>query len=322
MNACPSPELLDIARHQPPPRTRPRRLAASGAASIAFAREAISTYDVTAPATPEAAQWDGWGTALKPGHEPICLARKPLDGTVAATVLKHGTGALNIDATRIGTSKDVPASPSGAGSYGGNPNGQTADDSGMNPNIGRWPANVILDPEAAAMLDEQTGELTSGKVGPEGFRGEYKADVYGRYAENRIDPATVYGDTGGASRFFYCAKVSSAERAAGLPDGNSHPTLKPINLMRWLVRLVGGQPGSVILDPFAGSGSTGIAAILEGMNFVGIEQDAEYVEIARARIAWWAEHPDGMKLVDRLEHENAAKAKSDAGQISMFDEAT
>ena len=155
-------------------------------------------------------------------------------------------------------------------------------------------------------------------------------------------------DSGGASRFFYCAKSSSAERNAGLNGfeavstgqlaggeagyddpvsarfrtvkQNVHPTVKPIELMRWLVRLV-TPPGGLVLDPFTGSGTTGCAAMLEGFRFVGLEREPEYAAIARARIAWWAEHPDGMQLVERLEAERERKAIADSGQLGLFGEA-
>jgi DNA modification methylase len=265
-------------------------------------------YDLTAPATPDAERWQGWGTALKPAHEPIVLARKPLSGTVSANVLAHGTGALNVDGCRIGE--------------------------------GRWPANVCLDPEAAAMLDEQTGSV-GGNHCPKDASGTNA--VYGDFAQRPDSSLVGYGDSGGASRFLYVAKSSSAERNAGLdgfeatfsptmgngiggkehdpetatPKRNTHPTVKPIELMRWLVRLV-TPPGGTCLDPFTGSGTTGCAAVLEGFRFVGIEREPEYAAIARARIAWWSEHPDGMKLVERLEAEREHTAKREAGQIGLF----
>jgi DNA modification methylase len=203
-------------------------------------------------AMPEAKQWDGWGTALKPAHEPIVVARKPLIGTVVENVLKHGTSGINIDGCRILTDEN----PSGKRRKGKPPKreeGSWANDR-RSPEtfaeerkgeaIGRFPANVILDEKAGAMLDEQS-------------------------------------DSNGASRFFYCAKPSQAERNGGCD--NYHPTVKPVNLMRYLCRLV-TQPEGIVLDPFMGSGTTGIAANMEGFNFIGIEMDEEYIEIARARI--------------------------------------
>jgi DNA modification methylase len=254
---------------------------------------------------------DGRGTALKPANEPIVLARKPLVGTVAANVLAHGTGALNVDACRIGTSKDVPASPASY-SFGGNgiySGGGQRMGTGLRSDIGRWPANVLLDEEAARLLDEQSGTLISGSRAAGvrkglGFQG----------ADGDGGPA-ITGSIGGASRFFYVAKASRKERDLGcdhLPpksageatdredgsDGlnspragagrtggarNGHPTVKPVQLMRYLVRMV-TPPGGVVLDPFTGSGTTGIAAIQEGFHFVGVEREDEYVSIARARI--------------------------------------
>jgi site-specific DNA-methyltransferase (adenine-specific) len=225
---------------------------------------------------------DGRGTALKPAHEPIVLARKPLVGTVAANVTVHGTGALNIDGCRIAHSGDADRASAVPGSattvaplrYGGQnhrPFHDTKDATPYEQNtLGRWPANVILDEDAADLLGEP-------------------------------------------SRFYYTAKASRAERNAGLDgmperftatmgDGivarehneseptawtkNHHPTVKPIALMRWLCRLI-TPPDGLILDPFLGSGTTGIAAALEGFRFIGIEQDADYLAIAERRIAHW-----------------------------------
>jgi site-specific DNA-methyltransferase (adenine-specific) len=270
----------------------------------------------TAPATDLARQWDGWGTALKPAFEPIVVARKPLVGTVAVNVARYGTGALNVDATRIGETKDVPASNSNApnavyGDMGNRPETR----SGMNPNLGRWPANVVLDEDAAALLDKQSGILAGGGAST-GTR-KFTNTVFGHGLGWSDAPGIGKKPPGGASRFFYTAKASRAERNAGL-DGmparqqgqrygtvqdarphtaddyeyprtgaaNHHPTVKPIALMRWLVRLV-TPPDGLILDPFLGSGTTGIAAVLEGFHFIGIEQDETYLDIARRRIAHW-----------------------------------
>lgn len=266
----------------------------------------------TAPVTAAAAAWHGWGTALKPGHEPVVLARKPLEGTVAANVLARGTGALNIDASRIGTPKNVPASPAKdriGQNAKGDERGRTADTSGFDPNVGRWPANVLLDEAAAAELDAQSGT----DRGCKGTRSESTA----RNGVTDFSPrqGTLYTDSGGASRFFYVAKPNRAERDRGcehLPartggeatdraDGsagvenpragagrtggarNYHPTVKPVALMRYLVRLV-TPPGGTVLDPFTGSGTTGMASRLEGFQFVGIEREPDFFEIAKARI--------------------------------------
>jgi site-specific DNA-methyltransferase (adenine-specific) len=208
------------------------------------------------PATPEAQQWHGWGTALKPAHEPAVLARKPLTNTVADNVLTWGVGALNIDGSRVGG------------------------------DAGRWPANVILDEHAAEALDEQSGHSVSKSGGKSGSN----ANPMSWHESNVNRPRVGHNDSGGASRFFYIAKASRAEREAGLEGdserANHHPTVKPIALMRHLVRLVTPK-GGVVLDPFMGSGSTGCAAMLEGMRFVGIDITAEYVDIAERRIQHW-----------------------------------
>jgi hypothetical protein len=247
------------------------------------------------------------------------LARKPLVGTVAANVLTHGTGALNVDACRIGRA-DGDRTEYGRGKE--LPHANTTAALGKFTKVtpytpdsaGRWPANVLLDEEAARLLDEQSGERgSSGRVGSRSASAARTsmAGILGAQADVRKE----IGDSGGASRFFYVAKASRRERDAGcehLPaksageatdredgsDGlnspragagrtggarNGHPTVKPVQLMRYLVRMV-TPPGGVVLDPFTGSGTTGIAAIQEGFHFVGVEREDEYVSIARARM--------------------------------------
>lgn len=240
---------------------------------------------ITAPATDEAKQWEGWGTALKPAFEPIIVARKPFKGTLVPNVLAHGTGGLNIDACRVEGIKDVPASPRRAkqgvtfGELGNDP----GTGSGWDPNVGRWPTNVVMDEDQAETLDEQTGVLKSGLM-KAGTKEKVGADVYGTYESEGMKQDT-YGDSGGASRFFpvfkYQAKAPAKERPK--VDGIAHPTVKPLGLMRWLVKLVTPEGGTV-LDPFAGSGTTGEAALLEGMNCVLIERDAAYVPLIVTRI--------------------------------------
>jgi site-specific DNA-methyltransferase (adenine-specific) len=220
---------------------------------------------------------EGWGTALKPAFEPVIVARKPLVGTVAANVSAHGTGALNIDGCRIGTTKDVPASVSRTdGAVYGKYARETGDESGHNPNIGRWPANVLLDEEAAAALDAQTGVLAAGnrpKVRSGiGFTG---GSVGGEYDGARMD-------SGGASRFFYVAKAAQHERPK--VGGKGHATVKPVALMRWLVRLI-TPPYGIVLDPFAGTGTTAEAAIIEGHRCVLIEAEADHLPLIQARLA-------------------------------------
>jgi DNA modification methylase len=217
---------------------------------------------LTAPATDAARQWSGWGTALKPAWEPIIVARKPLCGTVAENVLTHGTGGINVDGCRVGAHD-----PACDMDYD-----CTCGASGQ----GRWPANVVHDGsnEVVGLFpDTASGSRKAGRHVVAGGQGRY-----GLFSEGELPE--IIGDSGSAARFFYCAKASKADRSAD----NRHPTVKPTALMQYLCRLV-TPPGGVVLDPFTGSGSTGKAAVLEGFDFVGIEREAEYVEIARARIA-------------------------------------
>ena len=256
---------------------------------------AKTTMQITAPATPLAQQWQGWGTALKPAHEPIVVARKPLHGTVADNVQAWGVGALNIDGCRVGLS-DGESAPSGSGNGSKNSlysqvQNSHGNDGNTTPASGRWPANIILDEEAAQMLDEQSGVSKSSVRPPLADR---ENDERGTWQMRPRKTAQVrgYSDSDGASRFFYVAKASKAERKAGLdaPDGeraNRHPTIKPITLMRYLVRMV-TPCGGVVLDPFMGSGTTGCAAMLEAMRFIGIDITPEYVDIADRRIQHWA----------------------------------
>jgi hypothetical protein len=415
--------------------------------------------------------WGGWplcprcglpvglGTALKPSHEPVVVARKPLAGTVAGNVLEHGTGALNVDGCRIGgppPSVPQPALNSPTGNVYGFQTGHGRNGE-MSSASGRWPANVVLShhedceqvgtrrvktgthmgqnldptqaPERRAygtyrkdaankghadadgmeeipawrcvescpvrLLDEQSGTLDSGPRTPI-RNAQARPEQVSKGAERaRTGPMPRYTDPGGASRFFatfsqggqremrecqaegcpylaadglrfcrhhdeppesrfmYTAKASSAERNAGLegfeerevwrttgeglglrrepgslsstdeptqrkPARNGHPTVKPIALMRWLVRLV-TPPGGTVLDCFAGSGTTGIAASLEGFNFVGIEREEEYVRIAEARIKWWGEHPEGMEITKSLEADRKRRAVADSGQLGFLD---
>ncbi len=219
---------------------------------------------ITKPATLEAKKWDGWGTALKPANEPICLARKPLkEKTIAANVIKHGTGALNIDGCRIETPNTYKQNQSG-----------------------RFPANVILDEEAGAILDKQAPTVgnmmnVNRKTTTTGGTG----NSWTTSSKNEGDSNGFYDGLGGASRFFYCAKASKSERNTGL-EQNNHPTVKPVKLMRYLCRLI-TPPNGTVLDPFMGSGTTGIGAMLERFDFIGIEMEEEYLKIAEARIEAW-----------------------------------
>lgn len=239
----------------------------------------------------DARPWYGWGTALKPAFEPCVVARKPIAGSVAENVLTHGTGALNIDATRVAMSDADAAIIDGMGGFGKHKveaavygeYGHT--DSHAHPD-GRWPTNVALDVAAADELDAQTGELSETK--PHKFRRGAttgKGIGYGSGSTGG-DAEITYEDSGGASRFFpafrYEAKASSAERPK--VDGVQHPTVKPLDLMRWLVRLVAPQ-GATILEPFAGSGTTIEACIAEGMRCIAIEREEQYLPLILDRIS-------------------------------------
>src|SRR5699024_7476743 len=205
------------------------------------------------------------------------VARKPMATTVAANVLEHGTGALNIDASRIGTTEDIGSRPAptkaeGWGMGGDGKHGWTPSTSG------RWAANVILDEHMAGVLDEQSGELKSGALTPTGR--EKKGYVYGRGHQTSLTN-TCASSEGGASRFFYVAKAPERER----PDVNGvkHTTVKPLTPMRYLVRMV-APPTGIVLDPFAGSGTTIEAALLEGFQSSGIELTDEYLPLIQQRI--------------------------------------
>ena len=227
--------------------------------------------------TPEAQLWDGWGTALKPAFEPIVVAMKPIDGNFVNNALTWGVAGLNIDGGRVETSdklQTLDGSFSFNGTGGANETGKHIiyRDAAQ----GRFPANLIHDgSDEVTALFPQT---KSGKMTPNHKRNGSKSWFTGD------DIGETFGDSGSASRFFYCAKASRAERNAGL-ENNGHPTVKPIALMRYLVRLTKTPTGGVVLDPFMGSGTTGIACELEGREFIGIEREPEYVEIAEKRIA-------------------------------------
>ncbi|QZD96942.1 DNA methylase [Mycobacterium phage Thresher] len=251
---------------------------------------------VTAPATDAARQWEGWGTALKPSFEPVVVARKPLVGTVAANVLEHGTGALNIDACRIEYEQggSLATNPSlRSGISGGNGGHIFPTETGrrvVTPHAsGRWPTNVVLDEAAAAALDEQSGTLKSGLMRAGTKRAARDGAVYGRLDEDAT-PRDTYADSGGASRFFpvfkHQAKAPTKERPSYVnEDGNkvAHSTVKPLALMRWLVKLV-TPPGGVVLDPFAGSGTTVEACLLEKFRCIAIENEPDYIPLIEQRL--------------------------------------
>jgi site-specific DNA-methyltransferase (adenine-specific) len=282
-------------------------------------------------------EWEGWGTALKPAHEPIVMARKPLsEKTVVDNVLEWGTGGINIDESRIridlenedrARGKNTIQKTSGIGFTGNKKDSQETPL--YNLEQGRFPANLIFDEEAGKILDEQSG-ISKSQGGNKPVGGNYKL------SENRTQqPYFNFGDVGGASRFFYCPKTSKTDRNEGLddfedkeaprrddgqpygmntnkfrPDGserkpvqpkkNNHPTVKPTDLMLYLIRLVTPKGGTT-LDPFMGSGSTGKAAVRGGFDFVGIEREDEYMEIAQARIQYEQDNPYNEEKGERVE---------------------
>ncbi len=239
-------------------------------------------YNLTAPATPEAQQWAGWGTALKPAHEPIVVARKPLIGTVAENVLTHGTGALNIDGSRIAGNRVVTSNGSRNEIYGDLT--ANAGQTWESHTAGRWPANVILDESQAAELDRQSGDVKG--MSSQNSNGHVSQGMFGSVGNIPAGHREGHNDTGGASRFFYVAKANKSERPN--IDETAHPTVKPLTLMRYLCKLV-TPPGGTILEPFAGSGTTVQAALMEGFNVIAIEMTDEYLPLIVERIERYGE---------------------------------
>ena len=294
-------------------------------------------------------EWEGWGTAIKPAHEPIVMARKPLsEKTVVNNVLEWGTGGINIDESRISTDEVITNHSRGAesaiskGKYGDSKEQETHQTPSQT--LGRFPANIILDKEAGRILDEQTGELST--VGSPKKIDNSKTSIFGA----GVPGFQMYGDKGGASRFFYCPKTSKTDRNEGLDEfedkyyaagnqakaelkrgnvefnsnkgkgrderhnhnqvgvsKNNHPTVKPTDLMLYLIRLITPKGGTT-LDPFMGSGSTGKAAVRGGFDFVGIEREKEYMEIAEARIQYEKDNPYSEEKEERIQiNKNANK---------------
>jgi DNA modification methylase len=310
---------------------------AQPASGVGFMNSTDDGYNTTlnqlvqvGESTDKAKQWEGWGTALKPAHEPIVLARKPLIGTVATNVIIHGTGALNIDGSRVGNEirTNTPTSANADRVAMGEYWRTDQPDSVVQ---GRWPANFIHDgSDEVVELFPDTGKSTGGRIGKKSM-GDVTNVPAGEYEAG--DPG--YGDSGSAARFFYCAKASKKDRNEGLdnfagkevgtkgnglartcascgastlqgcecPDrtyvnptrANHHPTVKPTDLMRYLVRMI-TPPNGTVLDPFMGSGSTGKAAVLERFSFIGIDQSADYLEIATARIKHAEQQIEGQLL--------------------------
>ncbi len=286
------------------------------------------TVKITEPSSSEAKAWEGWGTALKPAHEPIVVGRKPFGKgvTVAENVLTWGVGGLNIDKSRVEAVDQIELEKNwdrfqsvsaleGRNAMNG---GLGTIDLSDRKAQGRWPANVIFDEVTAGLLDEQSGVSVSPRKASSGGA-VFGSRTYAQddYSQNMIrGEMPAYGDTGGASRFFYVAKASKRDRNEGLeeleavvrndgrneslasgdmpqnrsnnPKQNFHPTVKPTALMRYLIKLV-TPPGGTVLDPFTGSGSTGKAALLDGFQFVGVELTEEYLPIIEGRLRWASE---------------------------------
>ena len=312
----------DIEREVIGTQTKARSTSGKSALPTVGGDVIYETWEITASATDAAKQWEGWGTALKPALEPITVARKPLEEkTVAANVLKYGTGGINIDASRVETNQEITNHSRGKdsaiskGKYGDSKEQETHQTQGQK--LGRFPANLIHDgsEEVTSAFPQQTGKSSgSGALSSGG-------NIYGNGngitgAESKGE-VIGFGDKGSAARFFYVPKTSKKDRNDGLenftpkatassefrpnhaekadngedgnpygrwtPTQNNHPTVKPTDLMRYLVTMVTPKGGTT-LDPFMGSGSTGRGAKLGGFNFIGIELDENYLEIAKARI--------------------------------------
>jgi site-specific DNA-methyltransferase (adenine-specific) len=236
--------------------------------------------EITESATDDAKQWEGWGTALKPTVEPIVLARKPVEGTIAENVLTYGVGGINIDKTRVGTEIiTINSFDNGAKPFGN----AVGEPYTSKQSEGRWPANLVIDEATAEELDQQSGQTKSSSA-------KMKAGLTEGIGAKNLSPkaktfSSIRGhdDSGGASRFFYVARASKSDRNEGLDISNNHPTVKPTALMQYLIRLITPDNG-VVLDPFTGSGSTGKATILEGKRFIGIELTADYLPIIEGRL--------------------------------------
>jgi site-specific DNA-methyltransferase (adenine-specific) len=289
--------------------------AASRSEPVYFDRE------ITASGSDEAAEWEGWGTALKPAQEPIALARKPLsEGSVAANVLRWGTGAINIDGCRVGWSGDAdreagrPASLSGP--HGGL-DGQAfknGDRSHRDPveaqsEIGRWPANVLHDGSDEVLGAFPYGESRGGTITRRSDFAGLAGNAGGSFAQRAGNTWAVPDDSGSAARFFFSAKADGDDRL-----GSKHPTVKPVDLMQWLVRLV-TPPKGVVLDPFAGTGTTGEAAWREGFDAVLVEREPAYAEDIRRRMALALAGPATRKAESVKARGNAA----DAGPLFALD---
>ncbi|MGV1079700.1 MAG: DNA methyltransferase [Candidatus Nanopelagicales bacterium] len=271
-----------LGAERPVQETIPDRWADKGDVYARAAQDAGGTVDITGPGSAEAAQWDDWHSALKPAWEPMVLARKPLEGSVADNVLRWGVGALNVGACRIPYADEADERESKDknrhGDYGTlhGQNNVYGDYSmlGVRENYqasARFPSNVILSEEAAREVDRQSGPS--------------KSPAVGSVTKTKPRKSGGYGDAGGASRFFYTAKAGPRERPVVYDDKQriTHPTVKPLALMRWVARLV-TPPGGLVVDPFAGSGTTLEAALLEGFRAFVVEREKKYIPLILERV--------------------------------------
>jgi DNA modification methylase len=271
------------------------------------------------PSSEQAQEWDGWGTALKPAWEPIIVAMKPIEGTYAENALKYGVAGLNIDGSRIKTTEDLGRANNDTATWGTYGSGNNSQYGKPIENQGRFPANLILDEDSAALLDKQSGDRKSAGKYTQSIEDDNTREFDTTDQISVKLPTSIYknwyaNEKGGASRFFYVAKASRSERDYGLDETvsighraygdykgtedhgtnmtethvkNNHPTVKPIALLEYLCKLTETPTSGVILDPFMGSGSLGIAAHNTGRKYIGIEIDESYFKTAEKRIEAW-----------------------------------
>lgn len=279
---------------------------------LSFTSHDVSTSGlrpIEEPATEAAKQWQGWGSALKPAVEPIVCARKPLDGTIADNVLRHGTGGINIDGCRVGTEVCDNYGRSAANASGrinahsgfdGKAFAISERDGDYASPLGRWPANLIHDgsDEVVGLFPQSNGGVFPTDRG--------QNNVYGKMSGGSVRVGPM-ADFGSAARFFYCAKTSPSERG-----DNNHPTVKPLALMRYLCRLVTPSQG-VVLDPFAGSGSTLVAARAEGFSAIGCELEAAHIDIIKRRLDLPIEREE-----EQPREEKQQDSKKTSTQLKLF----
>lgn len=274
-----------------------------------------TTYEYTEPATDAAKEWDGWKTGLKPATEYVVMARKPFDGATVDCVVEHGTGALNVEECRIETNgrpKRVETHDTDRPNTYNDPDGGSK--ATGTTTKGRYPSNVVFDEHEAERLDQQVGELKTGELTPEVANNADSVpaeNCYGEYAGRELDQ-TYGSDSGGPSRYFYTSKANKSERTLDGRIDNAHPTVKPQDLMEWLIKLA-TREDQIVLDPFTGSGTTCAAA--KGLNrrFVGIEKQAKWADVARVRCGLSPENPAHVRGDD---DQTGLEAFADGGVVT------